>query len=176
MIHFFATTDDLLPVLEAVERRRSLSYTRCGALRSPEVVSFRMGRELPSLYVPAPSESAIASPAYLVALAGTSIALREVSQSDGGRRWFVDQLVNPDTTVLHHGGLYHGDVLLYGRVATASHSRVAVSLQRAFERPLKQQFDRIKAFWVGPQAQRLLDVGVRLTMAAQSPSEYDLSR
>jgi hypothetical protein len=108
--------------------------------------------------------------------ADNEVVLRELAPFEGRARWSIDQLANPDSTMLWHGGMYGESVLLYGRVATTSKTRVALSLQRAFESAIKKQFVRVKAFYVGAQAEELLDIGFRLTISAESPNDYDLKR
>jgi hypothetical protein len=176
MPHFFATPEDLLPVLASVEAKLSVQYTRMGHRLSRDVECWQQGRELPTLSQPFPVESAVAGPAYLVTLGGTVVATRKMSPLNGRDRWSIDQLENPDSTVFWHGGRYGESVLLYGRVATVSRTVVALKLQRAFESALRKQFVRVKAFYVGKCAEELLDRGVRLAGAVQSPPEYDLSR
>jgi hypothetical protein len=41
--HFFAAGDDLLPVFESVEAKRSLSYTLCGLFPTRELTSVAAG-------------------------------------------------------------------------------------------------------------------------------------
>ncbi len=115
-------------------------------------------------------------PKYLVTEAGKPIAVRELSHFDGQERWSVDQLTNPDSTVLTHGGRYGERILLRGEIRTASKSITASSLQRAFDTSVRRHFVKIKAFYVGKQAEELLDSGYRLTDAEQSPEAYDLCR
>lgn len=177
MPHFFATANDLMPVLAAVESRRRLAYTLTGHTASPDVVSFYSGESLPTLRSSATSDTASTASAYLVVGVDTSIVARPIQvQCEDTPRWAIDQLVNPDSTVLWHGGSWRSDVLLSGRVASASKTASSQSLQRAFETQIKRHFSRIKAFYVGEEAARLLDSGARLTMSAQSPLEYDLTR
>lgn len=97
-------------------------------------------------------------------------------QGEDKPRWAIDQLANPDSTVLWHGGLWRPDVLLSGRVASNSKTASSQSLQRAFDTQIKRHFSRIKAFYVGEEAAQLLDSGARLTTSVQSPLEYDLTR
>lgn len=176
MPHFFATSEDLLPVLASVEAKLELQYTLMGHHPSEDIERWHDGRELPTLWQPSPVESAIAGPAYLVTLRGTPILPEKLSPFEGRARWAIDQLRNPDSTVFWHGGRYGEDVLLHGRVATVSRTPVAVKLQRAFEAAIRKQFVRIKAYYVDRSAEALLDSGVRLAAAAQCPLEYDLSR
>jgi hypothetical protein len=172
---FFAAGDDLLPVFETVERKRDLTYTLCGLFVSRQCASISAGREIPSLRSPAPHPSAIACPQYLVSAAGTPLTVREVPQMAGGVLYAIDQLANPDSVIIQPGGMYAPDVLLHGRVATASSTPLAALLQRAFASAIAALFQHIRAFYVGPEAQKLWRRGCRLTPSAQSPRGYDFA-
>jgi hypothetical protein len=102
--------------------------------------------------------------------------LRQLSRYQDKDRWSVDQLANPDSTVLRHGGLFKENVLLQGEVRTAYKTKVAQRLQRAFDAAIRKHFVKIQAFYVGPAAGVLLDSGCRLTAAEQCPPESDLRR
>jgi hypothetical protein len=52
----------------------------------------------------------------------------------------------------------------------------ARSIRRSERTSQRKDFTKIKAFRVGKRAEALLDAGVRLTAAKQSPPIYDLSR
>lgn len=173
--HFFAAGNDLLPVFESVEAKRSLSYTLCGLFPSRELTSVASGCEIPSLRSPAPYASAVACPQYIVTSAGAPITVREVPQKDGGVLYAIDQLANPESIIIQRGGLYLPDVLLHGRVATASPTQFAAQLQRAFASAIARFFEHIRSFYVGPEARELWRRGYRLTPSAQSPREYDLA-
>jgi hypothetical protein len=88
----------------------------------------------------------------------------------------VYQLENPDCTTLTHGGLYSPDVLISGRIATASNTHAAKKIQSAFSNAIAKLFTRVNAFYVGPAAFELLQQGCRLTVNAAAPREYDLER
>jgi hypothetical protein len=173
--HFYATPEDLLPVLLNVEKRHSLRYTPCEHHGSRNIPSFTSATELPTLFKPAPYESAVLCPAYLVTNLSTEVVPRAF-RSDGMKVWAIDQLENPDSVVISHGGMYGDNILLYGRVSTVHKTPVAVRLQRAIESQLRKAFSKIHAFRVGKQAEALLDSGARLTIAKQSPQTYDLVR
>ena len=176
MAHFFATAEDLLPVLESIESSRSVAYTLTGQMEKHVVESFYTCRDLRTLFESASSDSATTSSSYLVTERDRVVSVRAVPSPTGKQRWAIDQLQNPDSAVLWHGGFCGPRTLLHGRVATASRSPVAVSLQRAFDTTIRKHFVRIKAFYVGKQAEQLLDSGHRLTASAQSPLAYDLCR
>jgi hypothetical protein len=176
MAFFFATGDDLLPVLLSVEAKRTVVYTPFGHIHEPRAEHFRTARDLPTLFQPQPFESSVCGPAYVVTEAGTDVVLGRLSRYEGKDRWSVDQLANPDSTVLRHGGLFKETVLLSGEVRTAYRTAVAQRLQRAFDAAIRKHFVKIQAFYVGPAAEALLDSGCRLTAAEQSPLEFDLRR
>jgi hypothetical protein len=176
MAFFFATADDLLPVLLSVEARHAVVYTPFGHVFEPRANHFRTARDLPTLFRPQPFESAVSGPAYLVTEAGTEVVLRRLTRYEGKDRWSVDQLANPDSTVFRHGGMYGANVLLRGEVRTAYQTKVAMRLQRAFDAVIRKNFIEIREFYVGPGAEALLDSGCRLTEAEQCPPEFDLRR
>ena len=176
MAHFFATPEDLLPVLLSVEGRRAISYTLTGHFHEPKVRSFSTARDLPTLYERSATGSAAADHAYLVTEQTTKVLLRELPPYGGRPRWVVDQLDNSDSTVLRHGGYFDSNILLNGEVRSSSKSAVATSLQRAFDAAIQKHFVRIQSFYVGKQAEALLDSGHRLVHSAKSPREYDLLR
>jgi hypothetical protein len=177
MAFFFATADDLLPVLLGVEEGLNVQYTQMGHIPSRDHVStFTSARDLPTLFAPAQHESSVAGPMYLIMNSAAPIKLRELTPYRGQDRWAIDQLENPDSTIMRHGGLYDGRILLRGEIRTASRSPVASKLQRRFDAAIRKAFVKIKACYVGKGAEKLLDSGYRLSVAAQSPKELDLCR
>jgi len=176
MAYFFATADDLLPVLLGIEARRKLSYTLMDHYGEPTAPSFSSVADLPTLSARTPTDTGSTGHAYLVTEAGSPISFRRLTPYLGKSRWAVDQLENPDSTVFKHGGFYSPTILLSGEVRTAATSKLATSIQRSFDTAIRKEFSRIQAFYVGKQAELLLDSGHRLTASAQSPAEYDLRR
>lgn len=172
--HFYATADDLLPIFERVESKHDLSYTLTGLLYSPVLTQVRSGAQMTSLRSPAPHRDASCGPQYLVTPAEAIVHIRDVPQHSGGVRYAVDQLINPDSITVQHGGFFRPDVLLYGRVGTVSASDFSRRVYRAFSAAVAKQFVRVRSFYVGPQAHALLGQGCRLTIGDDSPAEYDL--
>jgi hypothetical protein len=173
--YFFATADDLLPIFSRVEAKREVVYTLTGLLKSRPVDSFTRGVELPTLRRAPDCRSTVCCPAYLVTPAGAKVRVREVPQAAGGVMYAVDQLHNPDSIELNHGGRPQPGVLLAGRVATCTGTEASTGLFRAYANAIARTFTRIQAFWLGPEAQGLLAAGCRLTDSADSPPEYDLA-
>jgi|SRR5215831_7293658 len=170
---FFATKDDLAPVLEQVENKGPLKYVRFGRSLNPRSESFDRGIDIPSLGI-ATCGSAIGSDSFLVCYRESQIDIRVVHQSDGVRSFHTDQLTNPDSVTFSSGGVWKPEILLYGRVASASNSPVSKSLLRRFQSSIRKHFVKVGACYVGPNALQALKDGKRLTIAEQSPREFDL--
>jgi len=173
--HFFATASDLLPGLTRFEQTRSIRYIEKGLFDTRQVREYRSGADFPHLGI-APSGHAIREPTFLVLDRETPLVIRDIPQLAGGVKYAIDQLENPDSTVLWPGGLHAPDVLVSGRIATTGLTTIAKELQRVMIRTVTRGFRRVQAFWLGPEALRMFEGGARLTMATQMPPAYDLRR
>ncbi|WP_141758669.1 hypothetical protein [Duganella sp. HH105] len=171
---FYATANDLLPALDHIESKLQLAYTLTGLFDEDAQITYATGSTLPTLAKPLSVGSAIAGPGYLVTERLLPIRSREVQQNDGGKKYAVDQLLNPDSIVFQHGGFYSAEIFLPGRIATVSDTPAAMKIQRAFSTVFTKRFTRVKAYWVGQEALTLLQQGTRLTFGEGSPSEFDL--
>lgn len=171
---FFALKEDLLPVLELIESKGALKYARMGNFARHEIKDgisvFDTGVGIPNLGK-ASADSTAACEAFLVCKRETPVNLRPVQ----GERVCVDQLANPDSIEFKPGGIWNEDVILHGRIATASDSAISKALMKRFQAAVKKTFSKVKAFYVGPKALALLESGTRLTISAQSPREFDLT-
>lgn len=170
---FYATREDLLLLVAAVESKVALTYVRTGNFLAAEKESrlevYDTGTKLPHL-----GEATAESASYLVCRRDTPIIEREV-ESPHGRRFCIDQLLNPDTVTLTPAGRCNDDILVYGRVATASDSRPSQQLMKHFKTPIQKLFTKIKAFYVGPGARALWANGCRLTIGVDASRESDLT-
>jgi len=171
--HFYALKDDLIPMFETVESKGALKYVLAGRSLSSKIQSFVGGAELPNLGE-ANCESSIGCVRYLVCDPKLQIEVRVVNQSDGVRSFHIDQLFNPDTITFWPGGKWTEDILLYGCVGTASDSESSKRLMNRFRYGLKKHFSNIRGAYVGSAALEELKAGRRLTLAAQTPREFDL--
>ena len=173
--NFYAMPADLSPVFQQVELKRPVAYTLVGLFDSPSPSTVLSGSSIPTLGDEASQSSAL-SATYLITAQGTPIHVRSVQQKAGGTKYAVDQLINPNSITITHGGLYSPTVLIAGRVATASNSAFAVSLQSAFSRAIAKSYTRIQSYWVGPDALAHMQRGGRLTFSVSAPPEYDLAQ
>ena len=172
-IYFYATKEDLLPIFEFAEAGTPLKYVRTGRYARPKPDVLFSGAAIPDLGT-ANNNSSIACDSYLILGQLSEVAIREITQTDKSTNFVVDQLINPDSVAITTGGIRVPDVLLHGRLATASDSPQSQELMKLFAAEFRKQFRKVKAFWVGHHALSELERGTRLTTAISSPSEFDL--
>lgn len=175
-ILFFALKEDLLKLLELAESNGRLKYVRMGNFPRNEIKEdvsvFESGAEIPNLGQ-ASADSSASCEAFLISERETPINLRPVQGNV--ERVCIDQLANPDSIGFTPGGIWNEDVVLHGRIATASESKASQALMKRFHAVIKATFSKVKAFYVGPKALSVLESGKRLTISAQSPREFDLA-
>lgn len=160
-------------MLEGFEAPGPLKYVLAGTSDSSAYLTFPRGIDIPEIGT-ASNESAINCTSFLVCSSDVQIRVRRLPLTGGKTRFAIDQLSNPETITFSPGGLWESDLLLHGRVATASESKASEALMRRFQTALQKTFTKVKAFYVGPQALMLLRSGRRLTISVQSPREFDL--
>jgi hypothetical protein len=170
-IQFFATKDDLLPLLEGVEKEAEINYVQAGWSDTAAANCYSTGAVLPNLGT-ASAESAVNCTTYLICPQGELIRARPIS----GQSYAFDQLLNPNTVAFTPGGLWDRDILLYGRFSSVSDGAFSSELLKLLGSLVRKRFKKIKAFFVGNEAERMLDAGKRLAIAVQSPKTLDLSR
>jgi len=198
---FYGTKDDLLAITNQIESLAPIKYVRFGTITELPPESFDNASQIPNLGT-ALNSSAVGCETFLVCNPATMIVprkLKTLTEQDinrpaitiggreipidkrnwrdlvGVRRFAIDQLNNPDTITFSPGGLWNNDILLHGRVATASQSKSSQILMKRFQAALQKTFVKVKAIRVGPQALMLLKNGRRLTISAQAPQEFDLT-
>lgn len=177
-IHFHATKRDLESLLAAVESQRAIRYTQAGMSDTPDFATFTSCLEIPNLGY-APSGQGVGEPFWLITDAHTEVEIETVPQRRGGVRYGVDPGLNPESVVLWPGGVFEGHVkwrggefnggaVIDGQLATAMFNPTSIELLNLFALEARRQFKRIKSFFVGPQAEQLLDAGYRLAHSIKS--------
>jgi hypothetical protein len=167
-ILFYALKADIAAILGAVEQSIELTYSLTGVFEPDGVQTVASWKDVSWLGEANDSQS-IGCDSLLVLERDTPLRLRRI-----GLRTAVDQLANPDSVTLTPAGRYDERTVLHGRVATAYSSTKTARLMRAYRKAFRSRFTKIGAFYVGEEAERILMSGGRLTMAVQSPPEYDL--
>lgn len=171
----YACDDDMLAIFDMVESRMPLAYVRMAQHTSPRLEMFERGRDLPGIGRE-PNDVSVRTNSWLVTQHGLAIVPRTIKLTNGRISYAVDQLANEDTIEITPGGRLNDAIVLSGRIASVSDTVCAKQLMNAFRNALRRSFERVRGYWVGPAAAHLLDNGGRLTIATQSPSEFNLVR
>jgi hypothetical protein len=172
--HFYATPRDMLQLLSEIDSRSALSYTLTGLFESPKPQTYARGEQLPALSRSAATQTT-GCDSYLVLPLSAEVCVRPVPQFVGGVLYAIDQLENPESTVLTPAGLHAQNLLIAGRVATAYDLPAARKLQSLFHRTIRRLFAKHQAFYLGNEASAMWRSGCRLTFNVGAPSEYDLA-
>ncbi len=173
-IHLFATLQDLEPGIRSVEKQQNLKYALCGMFAAPDIPVWNSLLELENLGQATKGNQSLCE-RYLVMSSDVELRVRSVAQLSGGTRYAVDQLHNPRSAVFQPGGLFDESYLMCGHIGTASDHPVAVQLFRDFGRMVTHGFRKHRDYFVGPEAIKLQQKGVRLiTMHIDEAKDYDL--
>lgn len=172
--HIFATRSDLELGLRLIESQRSLKYVVLQLYKSPEYQTYPSLLEVDRLGINTTGQHTTGVHCLIVDVA-TEVEIRAVPQRKGGVHYFVD--MHPTSIVFWPGGLYENRCLIAGHIGTASDHPESIKLYREFTRATTKGFKKVRNYYVGPQALRFLDQGMRLiTMGIDEPVEYDLKR
>jgi hypothetical protein len=163
-IPIYATPEDWLNLVASVSSKRSLKLVKMGLFATPIVEVLDDPRKLEPFA------------GYLVLDKASEVSTRAIAQRNGDIKHAVDQLDNASSVVLNVGGMADHERLVAGQLGTVRAEQAAQELYTLFAREIKKQFVKVKSYYVGPQALRLLDAGARLTPTRKSPQEYDLVR
>lgn len=171
-VEIFATSADFACTLRAVEEQVGMLFATIGMFESETIRTFDSSTDV----IEAMGQSGACSLAFLAVSKESQFVVRAVPQKRGNARYCVDQLSNPRSVVLRPGGLVEKNTILAGQIGTASPDPGSLALFSVFGQAVRKHFSKVKSFWVGPQAMRLLDSGGRLTSSMKAPSEFDLAR
>ena len=172
---FFATRSDLLSLFERVEAKASLHYVRTGLFDNKSMKRIVSARYIEHLGIALVGDRNHV-PSYLIINAKSRLDIREVPQRRGGVKYAVDQRKNPKSIALNPGGEFDGGAIIEGQVGTVSRDSDSLSLFTLVSKELKREFTIINGMYIGKEAIKAMDSGVRLTANVRSPPEYDLRR
>jgi len=103
--------------------------------------------------------------------------LREVPQFKGGIKIAVGPYLNPKSIELKIGGIFtkKENVIVAGRVATASDDNDSIELYKLISSRIKKKFKRFGMFYVGEKAEEKLRLGWRLVTNEKLATGFDLT-
>jgi hypothetical protein len=172
-IYFYATKNDLLPALAAMEADCSVKYGAAGMSLQPVVQQWRQGSELPNLGT-ANGNQQVTCDAFLIFSADSELGIRSSVMFDGRTRYDVDQISHPESVVFTPAGYWKDGSIIEGSLTTLSNTVFAQEVMRKMLATMRKSFVAIRSSWVGREALSALWKGVRLTTAIRSPREFDL--
>ncbi|MBW8034989.1 MAG: hypothetical protein FVQ79_04970 [Planctomycetes bacterium] len=178
----FATRSDLMVGLERIESQKDLHYAIAGLYTKDEVIELEIldsllnvkgiGYTISSQY--------IAGTQFLVVESKYKIKTEKIKQIKGVHKgkylYNVGPLKNSHSIIFLPNGIYQDNYLVRGSIGTVSESKKSIELYNFFSKGIIKGFTKIKGWYVGPEAMKFAESGVRLiTMHAQQSPEYDLS-
>lgn len=163
-LHLYATHRDLVSLLNAARVRGGIAYAEAGLFNKAALSLINEATELEAFKT------------YLAFFRGEKVVVRPVPQVGVTIKYAIDQLENRNTIAIQIGGQHGSLRLVASHIGTTSGSKVSAELFRLHAREVKARFERIKSYWVGPEAAALLDTGWRLMPTTRSAPEYDLTR
>lgn len=170
---FFATRSDLISLLEKVECQRQIYYVRIGLFDSAMLQYAVNARCIEQLGVALAGDQNQV-PSYLIVDAKTEVDVEKIPQRRGGVKYVVDQLQNSKSIVLKPGGEFENIAIIAGEFGTVSRDGDSLSLLSLVSKQLRKDFKNIKGWYVGREAIKAMNLGVRLTANINSPPVNDL--
>jgi hypothetical protein len=170
---FFATAEDLAPVLSLLESQKKLQYTPMRHVVTNRAQIYFSYADIPD-FGRTDHSTAVMNPDYLVALQGTAVQVQSIPLKAGGMNFAIDQRLNMDTVTLQPGGMYGDDVLLYGSIGTVSESDASLKLYDFMVEPFLDRFAHVHGLFLGPAAFDLWKSGVRMSASATPPVDFNL--
>lgn len=174
-VNFFCCKDDLLLIIQNIEKSVNLKYAAGGmylSINDVKLYTTLLDYEDLGTHTSGEHQNGY----FLVVEATSGITLEGCHLVDGNTRYTINQLKNPDSIVFHPGGLYKDKFLVHGQVSTIGTGSKAQTLMKIFQKEIKRQCPkRGGVFYYSEGVEHLYNNGVRLiTISVKSPTEYDL--
>ena len=164
-IPFFATKRDLSEVCKKIVGGMGVKFVECGLFSAPEMIEISDPLQLAE------------STGYMVVDSRVALSPRTVEQRRGGVKFAFDPGSCGRHMSLRTGGQPGESILLPGDVAIMDGAPdEAKDYFSILDAEMRERFQKIKSYRVGPDAALLLDQGGRLALTLKSPLEYDLKR
>ena len=128
---------------------------------------------LPSLGRP---EVSLEGGTFLCQARAHSFASTAVPQRSGGVKYSVSQRENPHSVSIHCGTRVGCEFLSPGQIGTITGGAESLELFALVRKFVRKRFTRVQAYWVGPEAERMLDAGASLAISRKTPRGYHLRR
>lgn len=173
MTLFFATKADLLEISQNVEQVSQIKYLKQNSKETEDVRILSSLKDYENLGINSSGEKSAET--FLVVEKAEPYYIREVQLNKGGMRYFLDQVLNPNSILLRPGGLYKDDFLICGEIGTMGNSIESKKIYNIFLKAIKQQSCANKeGLFVGQDAMKLYGKRRFIGISIKQPEEYDL--
>lgn len=173
-IYFYATGDDLLPIMEHTESIHRLKYVQKGHFSRKEEVVFKRAADIPGFGLSSRGGNG-GDPSYLIVEGSRDVRFQTINLRGGGISYYMDSTVNPFALLFDHGGAYQNSAIIWGDIRTLTTDPAALAVLKTFRKLVKAKFRHIEGgIYVAPGAEALHRQGYRLTSAVGRPQEFDL--
>ncbi|WP_326981995.1 hypothetical protein VUJ46_17455 [Chryseobacterium sp. MYb264] len=172
-ILFFATKEDIEPIMKIIEYNHSIRYYEMGLFDERESSTYNSVLEI--LNFGTPKNSDWNKDLRLMAMPkGIPLVTRTVPQVKGGVKYAIDPSQNQTSICFQFGGIYNEGILLAGSCGTAFINDFSLEVFKDFSSHIKKEFKKIDNFYVGEKAEEKLKEGWRLVTNEKLSKEYDL--
>ncbi|MEM6955451.1 MAG: hypothetical protein AAF411_25005 [Myxococcota bacterium] len=173
---FFATPEDIRPVLERFEAFEPIQYVEM-QMRTDDLRAVYMSSEQLPDAGQANDRDANFCERYLICPRDAKVSVQTMKMKNGKTRRDVFAVDNPEGASLTTAGIWRHDILLPGRMTAMHRNASSDAIIKNFRSAIrKEKFKKVKAFWVGPAAMGWLRDGKRLPSGgdADDPTSLDL--
>ena len=173
--HFFATRGDLEQITKTVESDIPVQYVRSGLFDNPRPTIYHSFLDYEDFGVNRRGQATNAAQLFLVMESGRRPGMREAPQFEGGVKYGIDQMQNPDSISFSPSGFYDARTLIAGKIATISNHPVSTKIYSRFRKAISRNSTKVGYAHVFKEAMEFMKSGGRMvTMGIDSPPEYDL--
>jgi hypothetical protein len=173
-IYFYTCGNDLFALLSRIENLLEIKYVRAGRIPGPSVEEYESYSAIPGLER-AKGMRGRDGGSYLIVEKNCNVRMQKMKMFDGKLRFDVEQLLNPESILFCPGGEFGERTIIRGDFSTISDTAISLKFFRAVRSAIRKDFTNIKRNWLGPDALVALRNGWRLTFAADTSSDYDLT-
>lgn len=174
-IHIFATKKDITEGLKSIESVMQLKYVLCGIFETPTIPVYHSLFDYNDLSINKTGDHIAET--FIVMDAKAKILTEEIIDEKGKKLYSVYPNKNSNSITFSPGGIFANKHLVCGHIGTTSKNPEVIVFLRKFTKFLTKGFSKIQSYYVGPEAEIMLNKGARLiTISVNSPDIYDLKR
>lgn len=173
-IYFFTTKIDLIRIIHNVEQNIKLKYIETNFYDSGEIKVFHLLEEYENFGINLSGDHQ--SESFLVLERNDLLNIREVKQTNGGVKYYVDQMNNKNSIVIWPGGIYKDQYLICGHAGTINKTPESKNLLNIFKKNIKNECNvKIGRYFIGNDAMKLFKQMRFITINVNQSKEYDVN-